>query len=196
MTEHAKPTTEMRNSLPLWLAVSITVVLMLPFGLWLGTWNFVLWCAFIVWAEYFALGARPQVLRILIPAYTFGTVVTGIAMFVNIYLTQWLPSVHTPGDLAIAIDLFVFVAIMVYAMGKSKTLATGSLAMFNGISMVLALYFSGSFPHVGGAAAAPWMALLWAIVSGWFGALAGAFNVWILFPRPVRAVSADGIPTR
>ncbi len=44
------------NRIPLWLAVAVTVVLSLPFGLWLGRFNFTLWCSFVVWAEYLALG--------------------------------------------------------------------------------------------------------------------------------------------
>ena len=30
----------------------------LPFGIWLSRWNLPIWVSFIVWAEYFALGAK------------------------------------------------------------------------------------------------------------------------------------------
>ena len=56
-----------KDTIPLWLAAAITVVVSLPFGLWLGDWNLPLWIAFIVWAEYFALGAKPKVLTTIIP---------------------------------------------------------------------------------------------------------------------------------
>ena len=41
-------TSVMRDRVPLWLAVSITVVVSLPFGLWLGDYNLPLWVSFIV----------------------------------------------------------------------------------------------------------------------------------------------------
>jgi hypothetical protein len=43
-----------KGMIPLWLAVAITVLVSMPFGLWLGKFNVALWCSFIVWAEYFA----------------------------------------------------------------------------------------------------------------------------------------------
>ena len=60
------------KALPLWIAVPITVLVSLPFGLWLGAWSLPLWLAFIVWAEYFTLGARPAALKIMIPAFVSG----------------------------------------------------------------------------------------------------------------------------
>ena len=66
--------TETKNTIPLWLAVAITVVVSLPFGIWLGKLNLPLWAAFIVWAEYFALGAKPSALKIMVPAYTLGVI--------------------------------------------------------------------------------------------------------------------------
>jgi len=62
----------MRDRVPMWLAVAITVALSLPFGLWLGDYALPLWAAFIVWAEYFVLGARPEALRLIIPAFFVG----------------------------------------------------------------------------------------------------------------------------
>ena len=66
----AEPAT--RNRVPLWLAISITVVVSLPFGLWLGDYNLPLWVSFIVWAEYFVLGAKPAALKVIIPAFLIG----------------------------------------------------------------------------------------------------------------------------
>jgi hypothetical protein len=40
--------TRSRDRVPMWLAVAITVVVSLPFGLWLGDYNLPLWVAFIV----------------------------------------------------------------------------------------------------------------------------------------------------
>ena len=55
-------TVQTKDRIPLWLAVAITVVVSLPFGIWLSRWNLPIWVSFIVWAEYFALGAKAQAL--------------------------------------------------------------------------------------------------------------------------------------
>ncbi len=187
MAEQAVKESTTKNMLPLWLAVAITVVVSLPFGLWLGKWNLALFCSFIVWAEYFALGAKPDVLRVILPSFAAGTLLTSASMFLMLLLAPVLPSLLAPGDLAAAIALFVGVGFMVYAMRWSKTLQNGSLPYFNGISMLLALYFTGSFVSTGNALLDPWMAGLWTVLSGWLGAALGWFNVYILFPREVSA---------
>lgn len=89
-----------KETIPLWLAVAITVLVSIPFGLWLGKWSFTLWVAFIVWAEYFQYGAKPSAIKIILPSYTYGAVVTGITLFL-VQLFQFLPSVLVPGDLAL-----------------------------------------------------------------------------------------------
>ena len=75
--------TETKNTIPLWLAVAITVCVSLPFGIWLGKLNLALWAAFIVWAEYFILGAKPSALKIMVPAYILGVV--GVALIGLLY---------------------------------------------------------------------------------------------------------------
>lgn len=177
---------KMKETIPLWLAVPITIIVALPFGLWLGKWNLTLWCSFIVWAEYFALGAKPSALKLILPSFAYGALFTGAAMFTVAVLGPVMPSLVTSGDLTIMLSLAVWVGFMVYSMKWSKTVAEGSLALFNGISMLLALYLSGSFPKTGIALAEPWMATFWTILSGYFGAFLGWFNVTILFPRKVK----------
>lgn len=181
MASQAEPV-ELKETVPLWLAVAITVVVSLPFGLFLGRYNLALWAAFVVWAEYFALGGKPSALRLIIPSYTLGALFTGLAMFLCVVLT---PLLGANGALAVA--LFVGVGAMVYVMGLSGTLSKGSLPYFNGISMLLAVYFTQSYPAVTNPLLQPWMAALWAILSGWLGALLGWFNVAITFPKPVKS---------
>lgn len=173
-----------KETIPLWLAVAITVVVSLPFGLYLGSYNLPLFVAFIVWAEYFALGAHPDALRTIVPAYTTGVIITGASMFAWVLLKQYTP---LDPNLALAISLFVFVGAMVYIMKYVPVLGKGSLPYFNGISMLLAVYLTSSYPNAAtwDALAQPWVAAGWAVLAGWLGCLLGWFNVAITFPRKV-----------
>lgn len=169
------------NRIPLWLAVAITVVFSLPFGLWLGKFNFTLWCSFIVWAEYFALGAKPQVAPTILKSFGYSAFITGVSLAL-IPVFSFLPSLVTANDLAIAAALFVGVAFMVYSMGWSRAFQEGSLPFFNGISMALGVYFSGQFPHFGPDATLPVAAALWAIVMAAFGIVLGMLTVAAQLP--------------
>jgi hypothetical protein len=172
---------ETRETIPLWLAVAITVVVSLPFGLYLEEYNLPLWVAFIVWAEYFALGAKPDALKLIIPSFVAGAALTGVIMGVVAVTAPELPE-----NLALAICLFVGIGAMVYIMRFSPTLQGGSLPYFNGISMLLGVYFTASYPQ--GVTSEPFLmplvAALWAILGGLLGAALGWFNVTITFPRP------------
>lgn len=172
-----------KETVPLWLAVAITVVVSLPFGLYLGEYNLPLWAAFIVWAEYFALGAKPQALRIILPAYATSAILTGVTMS-----AVAITAPNLPENAALAIGLFVGVGAMVYIMRFSKTLEAGSLPYFNGISMLLAVYLTGAYPTTAFTTEPGLMPLVaagWAILAGLLGAALGWFNVAITFPRPV-----------
>jgi hypothetical protein len=175
-----------KDSIPLWLAVAITVVVSLPFGLWLGKYNLALWCAFIVWAEYFNLGAKPAAIKVILPSFIYAVVLTSLTLFLIPYLS-FLPKLVTPGDLGIAAALFIGVAFMVYSMKWAKVFQEGSLPFFNGISMSLAVTFTGSFPKPEMGSLAPFAAGLWAIASAVLGVALAVFNVWILFPREVES---------
>ena len=144
--------TETKETIPLWLAVAITVVVSLPFGLYLSKigggvnlMNLPLWVAFIVWAEYFALGAKPDALKTIIPAFSLSVILTGATMWLYVILNDRVPK-GSPDGTALAIALFIGVGAMVYIMRFWPVLQTGSLPFFNGISMLLGVYFTGSIP--------------------------------------------------
>jgi len=185
------PTQEYRDTVPLWLAVGITVLVSVPFTLWLGSWNMAVWVSFIVWAEYFALGAKPAALKTMIPAFSYSAIMTGLSLAAIPFL-DFLPSIRTDGDLAVAVALFVGVSFMVWTMKFHPVFQAGSLPFFNGISMVLAVYFTSSFPA--SVTSTDWVMPLWAavlvILLGIFGGLLGVFNVWLTFPKPVAATAA------
>jgi len=171
-----------RETIPMWLAIALTLVVSMPFGLWLGKFNFTLWCSFIVWAQYFALGAKPAALKLILPSFGYAATLTALTLFL-IPFFSFLPSLRTEGDLAVTLVLFVGVAFMSYSMRWAKTFQDGSLPFFNGISMTLAVYFTRSYPVVGPEITQALVAGVWTILMGGFGALLGAFNVWITFPR-------------
>jgi len=109
MTQQTVSQKAFRDTIPLWLAVAITVLVSMPFGLWLGKWNFALWAAFIVWAVYFALGAKPAGIKLILPSIAYAAALTSITLFLVQYF-QFVPQLVVPGDLAVSLLLFVGVA--------------------------------------------------------------------------------------
>ena len=176
---------QLKETIPLWLAIGITVLVSVPFSLWLGSWNFAVWVSFIVWAEYFALGAKPAAIKLILPSFAYSAILTGLILAAIPYL-DFLPSLVTDGDLAVMLALFVGVSAMVYSMKWFTVFQEGSLPFFNGISMALGVYFTGAFPQVVTGGAAPLWAAVWAVAMGVFGVLLALFNLWITFPREVK----------
>lgn len=180
-----------KDTIPLWLAAAITVVVSLPFGLWLGDWNLPLWIAFIVWAEYFALGAKPKVLTTIIPAFVLGVAGATVVLVFTALVSRALPDARlvTDGDAAVFLGFFLAFLPVVYAMRfLPVTQGPGELPFFNGISMGLAAHFTGQYGTVLGEldpVLAPLASSLAAVLAGVLGAVLGWFNATILFPRPV-----------
>src|SRR5450759_544562 len=185
----------MQNRVPLWLASAITVCVSLPFGSWLGDFNVPLWAAFIVWAEYFVLGAQPAVLRTIIPAYVIGSggavaILTLYAILSDAFGTARLYADH---DIASFVAFFIGFCVLLYAQRWMPVTRTGMLPFFNGISMTLGVYFAESFFRPFGAQVSdinpivlPAIAGIGAILAGLLGSFLGWLNVVILFQRPAR----------
>jgi hypothetical protein len=174
--------------LPLFLAVALTVVISLPFGLYLGNFNLALWASFIAWAEYFALGAKPDALKLIWPLFPAGALTMAIfATFTNYSVINlgWglIPSV--------ALWIFVWVGIAVFIMRYHPNFWKGSLAYFNGLSLYLAFYFSGLKPGAGAGPLTgnpfidPWILWIWVSIAGIFGAFLGWLNIQLTFPKKV-----------
>jgi hypothetical protein len=198
---------ETKNTIPLWLAVAITVVVSLPFGIWLDKIDLPLWAAFIVWAEYFALGAKPSALKIMVPAYLLG--VAGGALICELYqvlvkafgdgkVVDFGLQTLTNNNLALYISFFVGFCILIYAMKWMPVTITGTLPFFNGVSVFLGVYFTGSFmgwfnDFSVSKDVLPYAIVIYCAISAALGGLLGAalgwFNVVILFPRPVKSES-------
>lgn len=181
------PAIRIKETIPLWIAVGVTVAVSVPFTLWLSHWNLAVWCSFIVWAEYFALGAKPPAAKTILPAFATSAIGTAILLAIIAALNSSAKLV-TAGDVAVIVVLGAGCGGLVFLMKFWKVLQAGSLPFFNGISMVLAVYFTTSFPHVTDQAslAALW-AGVWTVVLAAFGVLLGMFNVWLTFPKEVRS---------
>jgi hypothetical protein len=189
------------KALPLWIAVPITVAVSLPFGLWLGAWSLPLWLAFIVWAEYFTLGARPAALRIMIPAFVSGVVGATFALVVALFVGSLIgdAGIVVPGDLAWFVGLPLAFIPVIYAMKFLPFVeGPGGLPFFNGISMGLATFFVGIYATYGGltlpanSILAPLVTSIPAILGGLLGAGLGWFNVAIMAPFGRRTRSSAG----
>ena len=184
--------TETKNTVPMWLAVAITVVISLPFGLWLKEWSVPLWAAFIVWAEYFVLGGKPAGLKIMVPSYILGVIGAVLVLIVMVEAQKLLPDpkLVSATDVAIGIAFFIGFCVLIYAMKfMPVTGGAGTLPFFNGISMGLATFFVGIYFTYGGlnvdSLLVPIVTGIPAILAGLLGAFLGWFNVTILFPRVV-----------
>ena len=190
--------TETKNTIPLWLAVAITVCVSLPFGIWLNNYNVPLWVAFIVWAQYFALGAKPSALKTLIPAYSLGVIGAALIMTTYMLLTTnaGAGTILSVGEFSITNDnvslfaaCFAGFCVLIYAMKFMPVTLTGITPFFNGISMLLGVFFTGAFLKPFGADLDPVLmpaaAAVGALLAGLLGAGLGWFNVTILFPHVV-----------
>jgi Protein of unknown function (DUF1097) len=188
---------ETKNTIPMWLAVAITVCVSLPFGLWFKEWNVPLWASFIVWAEYFVLGGKPEGLKIMVPSYILGVIGAVLVLIVMVVFQKAIPDVKlvSATDVAIVIAFFLAFCALIYAMKfMPVTGGAGTLPFFNGISMGLGTYFCLAYFTYGGLNfgsdyLVPIVTGIPAILAGLLGAFLGWFNVTILFPRAVTKTS-------
>ena len=174
-----------KETIPFWLAVVITALVPLPLSLFLGKWNVPLWVSFVVWAQYFVYGASPEAFGKIFGPYAVGALFSTAGMVLTALLGQLFGSY-----VGLNLGFGIAVAVMVYVMRYVPLFQEASLAYFNGMAMMLAVYFTGSFPSLNaGPVLVPVIAGLWAILCGWFGAFLGWFNVTITFPREVEATA-------
>lgn len=180
------------RSLPLWVAVPITVTVSMPFGLWLGPWNLPLWVAFIVWTEYFTLGARPDALKVMVPGFLVGSIAGTLSLIAALALDAALGgwSLVAEGDVGWIVGLAAAFGPLMYVIKYlSFTQGPGGLPYFNGITMGMATYFVGGYEEFGGLPSSalpeplvPLVTILPAAFAGLLGAFLGWFNI-ALMPR-------------
>ena len=175
--------------MPMWLAVGISVVVGIPFGLWLGGFSLVLWLVFTVWAVYLALGGTPQGGVKVMHAYLGGAVSAALVQLLALRLIGWMnfgPHFNTPPNLpAIPVFLAYFVGFctVVWWMKYSKNWQVSSLAYFSGISLTLGCVFTGQGAAWVGHSANLYLlvigALIISLISALGGCLIAALSVWL-----------------
>ena len=185
-------TPRMRNRVPLWLAIAITVVVSLPFGLWLGDYNLPLWVAFIVWAEYFVLGARPAALKVIIPAFLIGVLGAASITTFGVLVEKAFDgaTIVTEHDAAAFVAMFIGFCVFLFLLRfvPLDLFGSASLPHFNGVSMMLGVFFTAAFisaaPPDIDPVFEPAVAAVGAALAGLLGCFLGWFNVTILFQVP------------
>ena len=192
-----------QETIPFWLAVGITAILFLPVTIFLGQFNLPLWVSFIVWAEYFVYGAKLQsAWRFIVLAFPAGAIICTVGFMASFLLASAAPVLAGPAGSAMWgmwVGFGLAVCLLVYLMRFVKLFADGSLAYFNGMTMTIAVFFTGSFPYAADkgihVVAHLAVACLWTIVAGLFGLFLGWFNVAITFPRKVAPKVHAGLAT-
>ncbi len=180
--------------IPFPFAVGILVCLILIPGLFLGKWNFTTWIIFITWAEYFVFGATPAAWKRMIPSLAFGSATAALwvanwTLFESLFGTNFQSTFAT--WLILGATNFIWVTGLCYAIAKIKLFQDNGLACFNGLTLFLAVWFTGSFPQVFEAGTSAYVliffAFVWNTVMCWLGYVAGVINMWLTFPKTVKA---------
>lgn len=189
--------------MPLWLAVGITVVVALPFGLLLKGFNLVLWIAFTVWGVYLAMGGTPAAAKRLLPAYAAGALSGALVHMSALALSSWVTTPQWTFDngapvVPVTIAYFVGFCVVVWWMRFSELVQTSSLAYFTGIALTLGAVFTGmgdtgyvghnpnQYVYVVGA-------LIVSVLSSALGCAIGALSVWL---NGVRQPAAEAVAVR
>ena len=176
--------------MPMWLAVGISVVIGIPFGLWLGGFSLVLWLVFTIWAVYLALGGTPKAGVKVMHAYLGGAVSAALVQLFCLRLLGWMdfgPKFNTGPHfrvIPVVIAYFIGFCVVVWWMKFSKNWQMSSLAYFSGISLTLGCIFTGQglnsyiannpnqYVMVIGA-------LIISVISAFGGCVIAALSVWL-----------------
>ncbi|MGQ4893828.1 MAG: DUF1097 family protein [Candidatus Njordarchaeia archaeon] len=175
---------KIKETIPLPIAISIVVVFSLLIPILSGIINFPLWACFIVWAEYFALGAKPEGIKYIIPAYSVGALLTWVSA------VMWTALMAAGIEMwtSIGLSLFIWMVPVGYLATHIPLFMKGSLPLFNGVSMYLAIYFTASVPSL--FLPDPFLlchgALLITVITSLIGSFFGWINVVITFPKEVK----------
>lgn len=182
--------------MPLHWAVSVVCALAIPLAFFLGKFNVPIWVCFIVWAEYFALGAKPDTWRLIIPSIPFGAA-SGAAWTAGAIAVADLVGGELGFFWGFMLTNFVFLTLMVYLMPRVTAWRTGSLAVFNGLALFFAVFFTRSVPQIGPMANPYWVVVLaffWVVVTAYIGWVLGWLNGKLAAPPPAEDPARAAAP--
>lgn len=186
----------------MWLAVAITVVVILPAGLWLKDFSLPLWIVFAVWAEYFAFGGTLKGARTLAPAFLAGAGVALATQSFAVFLINIFGDVQlvVAGDVAMLVAYFIGFCVFVWMMKFFTVLQVESLAYFQGIALTLGAIFTGQgaawVGHSTNSSALLVGAAIAAVVACFAGILIGWFNLALVGAKdPEPAPAAESAPS-
>ena len=171
-----------KERMPMWLAVAITVVLILPAGLWMKGFSLPLWIVFCVWAEYFAFGGTLKGARALLPAFLAGAAAALVVHSFAVYLIGVFGDIQlvVPGDVAILVAYFIGFCVFVWIMDFVKALqGQGSLAYFQGIALTLGAIFTGQGAAWVGSSTNAYVLLVGATIVAVVSCFAGVLIGWV-----------------
>jgi hypothetical protein len=184
----------MKPRVPFWLAVAIAVTLTWPAALYAGRFAMPLWAVFVVWAEYFVLGAKPEALKVMIPNFIYGSLSVTVGTLLYIWIESWglIGDAKTNTTFALAVAYFIVFCVLLKTMEFGWPFASTGLPLFNGVALTLGIFFTGTYWHLFETSSLYVIALLsslTAIAAGIMGSIVGWFNVVITFPRKVSSTA-------
>ncbi|MCL2781817.1 MAG: hypothetical protein FWD74_10105 [Actinomycetia bacterium] len=179
--------------MPMWLAVGLSVVVGIFPGLWFGSYSFVLWLAFTVWAVYLNFGGTIKGGGRVMLAYIGGGASAALVQLFNIRLSQWMtfgPSFNNPvlppntHVVPVFIAYFIGFCVVVWWMKFRPQFLVDSLAYFSGISLTLGVIFTGLgmnsyIAHNTNAYVYVIGALILSIISAFGGCVIAFISVWL-----------------
>lgn len=177
--------------MPLHRAVAVVCALAIPLAFFLGKFNVPIWVCFVVWAEYFALGGTPDTWRQIIPSIPFGAA-TGAAWSAGAIAVGNLIGGELAFFWGFLFTNFVFLTLMVYLMPRVAAWRSGSLAVFNGLALFFAVFFTKSVPALGPMQNTYWviaLALVWTVTTAYIGWVLGWLNGKLAAPPQAAAQS-------
>jgi hypothetical protein len=140
-----------------------------------------------VWAEYFALRATQNTWKLIIPSLPAGAI--GGALWVTTGVVVSSIATHELGLLfGLMLGAVIWVTLLVFLMRYVHAWTAGSLALFNGLTLFLAVYFTGSIPSVGPMVNPYWVvawSFVWTVLMAYFGWFLGWLNIALTFPKEV-----------
>lgn len=186
-----------KERIPMPWAAALICCISFPFGLFLGKYNFALWVAFIVWAEYFALGASVDTWKLIIPSIPMGAATACLWMATGVFISGLglQSQLGLVGEyISFCIGALIWVPAMMYIQPKVHAFKAGTLALFNGLTLFLGVYFTNSIPQVGPLSNPYWVLVwsyVWTILMAYFGWFLGWLNIVITFPKEITVTDKD-----